>query len=110
MISSGAELPRLVISSPRKASQRHPRISTLRQRGVSKDVEINGRLPHLFHKRRRVMHGIALGTGVKQDDECHRVQVNAPLLHFSYMLNTSLAHLSMTRPFFDNDGVSHCAT
>ena len=99
MISSGVELSRLFISSPRaKHGQRHPRISTRNQRGIRKDVELNGRLLHLFHKRRRVMHGIAIGTSVKHDDECHRVQVNASLLHFSYILNTSSAHLSRTRP------------
>ena len=74
MISSGAELPRLVIS-----------------------------LPH--HQRRRVMHGIALGTGVKNDDECHRVQVTSFLKHAEHLLGT-LVHDEA----FDNDGVSHCAT
>ena len=54
----------------------------LHQRGAGNDDKLNGRLPHLFHKRQRAMHGIALGTSVKHGVECHRVQADAPLLHF----------------------------
>ena len=47
----------------RKARLMDPRNSTPLPTWRNDD-KLNGRLPHFFHKRRRAMHGIAIGTGV----------------------------------------------
>jgi len=39
------------------------------QREVGNDDKHNGRMPHLYHKRRRAMYGIGIGTGARNGVE-----------------------------------------
>ena len=47
----------------------------LYQRGEGNDDKLNGRLLSLFDKRRRAMHDIALGTGVKAEKASERLAI-----------------------------------
>ena len=68
-VPTGVKLSRLFNSSiTRKARLMDPRNRTPLPTWRNDD-KLNGRLPHFSQKRRRAMHGIAIGTGVKHGVE-----------------------------------------